>query len=58
VANLLDQMGEIAPLVRQSGDGGDMRELLDYIDSLRAELGDSSDALQGVVRAEDAEREA
>jgi cytochrome b-561 len=58
VANLLVQLGEMAPLVRGSTNGDDMRELLDSIDSLRAELGDSNDALQGVVRAEEAEREA
>jgi len=54
----MDQMGEIAPLVRQSSDGEEMRGLLDHIDSLRADLGDSNDALQDVARAEETERKA
>jgi len=50
-------MGELAPLVRQTDDGDKLPEVLDYIDSLRAKLGDSKDTVQGVILADRARRE-
>ena len=57
VVSTLHELGELAPIVRQLGDDDDLLEVLNYVDSLRAALADSSDTLQGVVRAVDAQDE-
>jgi hypothetical protein len=51
VVSALHELGELAPLVRQLDDGEELLEVLEYVDSLRVGLADSSDILQGVVRA-------
>ena len=57
VVTILHEMGELASLVRQVEDERQLLEILDYVDSLRASLGDSNDTLQGVLLAERARRE-
>jgi hypothetical protein len=52
VVRTLHELGELAPLVRQLDDQAELMEVLQYVDSLRATLADSSDTLQGVVRTE------
>jgi cytochrome b-561 len=51
----LQEGADLAPAVEQL-DGADLLELLDYIDSLRLGLAESSQVLQGVVRGHEVTR--
>jgi hypothetical protein len=51
----LQEGADLAPAVEQLN-GADLLEVLDYIDSLRLGLTESSQVLQGVVRGHEATR--
>lgn len=53
VVAALHEMGELAPLVRQTDDPEELAEVLEYIESLRFGLADSNQTLLEVVRGED-----
>jgi hypothetical protein len=53
VVAALHEMGELAPLVRQTDDPEELAEVLEYIESLRFSLSDSNQTLLGVVRGEE-----
>jgi hypothetical protein len=53
VVAALHEMGELAPLVRQTDDPEELAEVLEYIESLRFTLSDSNQTLLGVVRGEE-----
>jgi cytochrome b-561 len=53
VVAALHEMGELAPLVRQTEDPEELAEVLEYLESLRFGLADSNQTLLGVVRGEE-----
>ncbi|HET9661374.1 MAG TPA: cytochrome bc complex cytochrome b subunit [Thermomicrobiales bacterium] len=53
VVTSLHELGELAPLVRQTDDPDELLEILTYIESVRAGLADSNQTLIGVVRSEE-----
>lgn len=54
LANALRECGELADAV-ENFDGGELLEVLDYLDSLRFVMAESGQLLAGVVRGELAE---
>jgi cytochrome b-561 len=53
IVTTLHEMGELAPLVRQTEDPEELIEILNYLESVRLTLAESNQTLLGVVRAED-----
>jgi hypothetical protein len=53
VVTSLHELGELAPLIRQTDDPDELIEILTYIESLRLGLADSNQTLIGVVRSEE-----
>jgi cytochrome b-561 len=53
VVTSLHELGELAPLVRQTEDPEELIEILTYVESIRAGLADSNQTLIGVVRSEE-----
>jgi hypothetical protein len=49
----LHELGELAPLVRQTDDPDELIEILTYVESIRVGLADSNQTLIGVVRSEE-----
>src|SRR5215218_207353 len=52
VVTSLHELGELAPLIRQTDDLDELIEILTYVESLRLGLADSNQTLIGVVRSE------
>jgi len=53
VVTSLHELGELAPLVRQTNDPDELIEILSYIEGIRLGLADSNQTLIGVVRSKD-----
>jgi hypothetical protein len=53
VVTSLHELGELAPLVRQTDDPDELIEILTYVESIRVGLADSNQTLIGVVRSEE-----
>ena len=53
VVTSLYELGEMAPLIRQTDDPDALLEILNYVESVRLGLADSNLTLIGVVRSED-----
>lgn len=56
VVSVLLEMGELAPVVRQLDNQDDLQDVIRQIDRLRATLGESSESLQGALRADQQEQ--
>jgi len=56
VVNVLLEMGELAPVVRQLDNQDDLQDVIRQIDRLRAALGESNESLQGALRTDQQEQ--
>lgn len=53
IVTALHEMGELAPLVRQTDDPDELLDVLLYLETLRLNLAESNRILQGIVRSEE-----
>jgi cytochrome b-561 len=53
VVTSLHELGEMAPLIRQTDDPDELIEILNYVESIRLGLADSNQTLIGVIRSEE-----